>query len=128
MSKIILDASALIALIKNETGASIVEGLLGQVVMSSINVSEVASVLLESEMNSQEAQECLLPLISIIIPFDEEQAFYTAELRKHTKNQGLSLGDRACISLGIKMNLPVYTADRIWKNIRLDNVEINLIR
>ena len=128
MSKIILDASALLALIKNETGASIVEGLLGQVVMSSINVSEVASILLESEMNSQEAQECLLPLISIIIPFDEEQAFYTAELRKHTKNQGLSLGDRACISLGIKMNLPVYTADRIWKNIRLDNVEINLIR
>lgn len=128
MSKVILDASALLALLKNEPGADKVEPLLGQIVMSSINVSETASILLESEMNSQEVQECLLPLISEIVFFDEEQAFLAAELRKHTKNQGLSLGDRACISLGMKMNLPVYTADRVWKNLQLNNLEIKLIR
>ncbi len=128
MSKVILDASALLALLKNEPGADKVEPLLGQIVMSSINVSETASILLESEMNSQEVQECLLPLISEIISFDEEQAFLAAELRKHTKNQGLSLGDRACISLGMKMNLPVYTADRVWQNLQLNNLEIKLIR
>ena len=128
MSKFILDASALLALLKNEPGADKVEPLLGQIVMSSINVSETASILLESEMTAQEVQECLLPLISDIVPFDEEQAFKTAELRKHTKNHGLSLGDRACISLGIKMGLPVYTADKVWKKLQLDNLEIELIR
>ena len=128
MSKVILDASALLALLKNEPGADKVEPLLGQIVMSSINVSETASILLESEMNSQEVQECLLPLISEIVSFDAEQAFLAAELRKHTKNQGLSLGDRACISLGMKMNLPVYTADRVWQNLQLNNLEIKLIR
>ena len=40
MSKFILDASALLALLKNEPGADKVEPLLGQIVMSSINVSE----------------------------------------------------------------------------------------
>lgn len=128
MSKFILDASALLALLKNEPGADKVEPLLGQIVMSSINVSETASILLESEMTAQEVQECLLPLISDIVPFDEEQAFKTAELRKHTKNHGLSLGDRACISLGMKMCLPVYTADKVWKKLQLDNLEIELIR
>jgi len=128
MSKFILDASALLALLKNEPGADKVEPLLGQIVMSSINVSETASILLESEMTAQEVQECLLPLISDIVPFDEEQAFKTAELRKHTKKHGLSLGDRACISLGIKMGLPVYTADKVWQKLQLDNLEIELIR
>lgn len=128
MSKFILDASALLALLKNEPGADKVESLLGQIVMSSINVSETASILLESKMTFQEVQECLLPLISDIVPFDEEQAFKTAELRKHTKNHGLSLGDRACISLGIKMGLPVYTADKVWQKLQLDNLEIELIR
>ena len=128
MSKVILDASALVALVKNEAGADKVEPLLGHIVMSSVNVSETASILLQSEMTAQEVQECLLPLISEIVPFDEEQAFHTAELRKHTKKQGLSLGDRACISLGIKMNLPVYTADKIWQNLQLNNLDIKLIR
>jgi PIN domain nuclease of toxin-antitoxin system len=128
MNKVILDASALLALIKNEPGADKVEPLLGFIVMSSVNVSETASILLASEMSSQEAQDCLLPLISVIMPFDEEQAFYTAELRKHTKSKGLSLGDRACIALGIKMQLPVYTADSVWQDLQLDTVEIKLIR
>ena len=128
MSKFILDASALLALLKNEPGADKVEPLLGQIVMSSINVSETASILLESEMTAQEVQECLLPLISDIVPFDAEQAFKTAELRKHMKNHGLSLGDRACISLGMKMGLPVYTADKVWQKLQLDSLEIELIR
>ena len=96
--------------------------------MSSVNISETASILLESEMSFQEVQECLSPLISVIVPFDEEQAFYTAGLRKHTKSKGLSLGDRACIALGIKMKLPVYTADKIWQDLQLDDLEIKLIR
>ena len=128
MSKVIIDASALLALLKNEPGADKVESLLGKIIMSSINVSETASILLESEMTTQEVQECLSPLISEIVPFDEEQAFLAANLRKNTKKQGLSLGDRACISLGIKMNLPVYTADKIWQDLLLDNLEIKLIR
>jgi PIN domain nuclease of toxin-antitoxin system len=128
MNKVILDASALLALIKNESGADKVEPLLGLIVMSSVNVSETTAILLESEMSLKEAQDCLLPLISVMMPFDEEQAFQAAELKKKTKKQGLSLGDRACIALGIKMQLPVYTADRIWQELQLDTVEIKLIR
>ncbi len=128
MNKVILDASALLALIKNESGADKVEPLLGLIVMSSVNVSETTAILLESEMSLKEAQDCLLPLISVMMPFDEEQAFQAAELKKKTKKQGLSLGDRACIALGIKMQLPVYTADRIWQELQLDTFEIKLIR
>ena len=50
INKVVLDASALLALIKNEPGSDIVEKLIGNIVMSSVNVSEVAAVLLDSEM------------------------------------------------------------------------------
>lgn len=79
-------------------------------------------------MSAQAVQACLSPLISMIVPFNEEQAFYTAELRKHTQSQGLSLGDRACIALGMKMKLPVYTANKTWQDLQLDDLEVKLIR
>lgn len=127
-NNVILDSSALLALLKNEPGADIVESLLGTITMSSINVSEVATVLLNSEMTLQECQNTVLPFISEIVPYDEEQAFLTADLRRKTKSYGLSLGDRACIALGQKLQLPIYTADRIWGELKLENIDIRLIR
>ncbi len=96
--------------------------------MSSLNVSEVAAVLLNSDMTRSESQALILPFISDVIPFDEEQAFLAANLQKATRPYGLSLGDRACVTLAQKMKIPVYTADRIWDELKLENVEIKLIR
>ena len=124
----ILDASALLALIKQERGYQTVEELLGDIVMSSVNVSEVAAILLDSDMSVQECQSVVEPLVDTIIDFDTEQSFLAGDLRKYTKKLGLSLGDRACIALGIQMKLPVYTADKIWNNLDIDSVDIRLIR
>ena len=48
MSRVILSASSLLALLKKEEGFHKVEGLLGKIVMSSVNVSEAAAILLVS--------------------------------------------------------------------------------
>ena len=59
MNKVILDSSALLALIKNEEGSSVVEELLGSMIMSSINISEVASILLDSEMDTEQVSKAI---------------------------------------------------------------------
>lgn len=82
MNKVILDSSALLAFIKNEPGAQIVEKLVGNITMSSVNLSEVAATLLDSEMSLKECQECIEPFIEQIIPFDQKEAFSTADLKK----------------------------------------------
>ena len=128
MNKVILDSSALLALIKNEEGSPVVEELLGNIVMSSINVSEVASILLDSEMSVEQVSKAIEPFIDSIIAFDFEYSILCAALRRSTKHLGLSLGDRACISLGIKLGLPIYTADKIWAELKLENADIRLIR
>jgi|GEM_PF-6067016 len=85
MSKVVVDASALLALIKNESGAQVVEELLGNIIMSSVNVSEVASILLDSEMSTKEAEEVIEPFINSIVPFDFKQSIECASLKKITK-------------------------------------------
>ena len=128
MNKVILDASALLALIKNEPGADQVEKLLGLIVMSCVNVSEVATILFNNGMSIEDFKENILPLISTIISFNEEQAMMTASLQKKTKSKGLSLGDRACLALGIHLQVPIYTADKVWADLDLEGADIRLIR
>lgn len=128
MSKAILDASGLLALIKKESGAEIVEKLIGKIIMSSVNLSEVATILLDSDMSIEECEECINPFVETVVSFDKKLAFSTAILRKLTKYIGLSLGDRACLATAIQLGLPVYTADKAWAKLNTPNLKIHLIR
>ena len=62
-----------------------------------------------------------------MIGLDEDQACTTGALRAHTRTLGLSLGDRACLALGLKLGAPILTADRAWVELDLD-LEILQIR
>lgn len=96
--------------------------------MSTINMAEVLTALQRVEVQPKDAIVSICDFIQEIIPFDVEQAQYTAELQPYVRHKGLSLGDRACIALGQKLQAPVYTADKIWGELQLDNIVINIIR
>jgi PIN domain nuclease of toxin-antitoxin system len=55
------------------------------------------------------------------------QPLIAARLREKTKKYGLSLGDRACLSLAKLKSFPVLTADKIWAKLSV-GVEIKIIR
>lgn len=128
MSKsVILDASALIAFIYQEKGMEVVEEYLPHSKISTINLTETATFMIKQGLHAKEVNESLKDLSLTIIHFDESQAFLAARLVEKTANSGLSLGDRACLALGIQENLPVLTADKIWTSLSL-NIKIKLIR
>jgi len=127
-NRVILDASALLALIQEETGAEIIKPLLKFSVMSAVNVTETLSVLQRTNISPEEGLTLITDIVTTIVPFDLEQAEQVAKLHPLVQPQGLSLADRACIALGIKLQIPIYTADRIWDEIKLDNIDIRLIR
>ncbi|MDX1916709.1 MAG: type II toxin-antitoxin system VapC family toxin [Rickettsiaceae bacterium] len=124
----VVDASGLLALIRSEAGADIIEGLLGRIIMSSVNVSEVAHILMDLGMSKEICRETIEPFVYKVVEFDTDLAFLAASLKKSTKHKGLSFGDRACLALGIKLKSPVYTADRVWGELRIDNLDVRLIR
>ena len=129
MNKAVIDSSALIAFLKDESfSLNELESILSQGVISSVNACEVATVLARLGMPINTIDELINETIGAIISFDRELYLATAKLWEFTKAYGLSLGDRACIALGQKLQLPIYTADKIWRDLQLDNVEIELIR
>ncbi len=62
-----------------------------------------------------------------IVSFDADLAFEAAALEKQTRKVGLSLGDRACLALAVREELPAYTADRAWRRVE-SPADIRLIR
>lgn len=127
VSKVVLDASALLALLNQEPGHEQVEKHLSNSIISTVNVSETIATLLMLGIEEQELLNLISNIVPEVIPFDEKQAYLAALLRKETKQYGLSLGDRACLALAKIKNLPVMTADKIWGKLIID-VKINVIR
>jgi PIN domain nuclease of toxin-antitoxin system len=127
VSRVIYDSSTLLALINNEPGSSVVEKYLSSSTMSSVNVSEVVKVLLSKGMPLKSITEILSELIVQIIPFTEKQAYLCGTLFNDTKEFGLSLGDRACIGLGLMEKAPILTADKAWGKLKT-KAEIRVIR
>jgi PIN domain nuclease of toxin-antitoxin system len=123
----VLDASAALAVLKGEPGGGTVlsSGLAPQI--STVNLAEVYGRLIQLGMQGSPAWEAAHTIADEIVPFTQTQARLTAELFPRTRSLGLGLGDRACLALGIERKLPVLTADKAWKALRL-GVEIRVIR
>lgn len=127
-NKVVLDASALLALIQNEKGADVIKPLLKGAIMSTINVAEVLTTLQRVDILPKEAIAFITDIVQEIVSFDIEQAQYVAELQPYVRYKGLSLGDSACLALGQKLQVPIYTAYKIWSELQLGNITINQIR
>ena len=128
MSRVVLDASAVLVLLNNEPGADkLTPELLSDAICSTVNLAEVQTKLVSEGGHPDEAWEDTLSPIREAMPFSEEQARIAGSLVAQTRRLGLSLGDRACLALALVLKAPIYTADRTWRNLKL-GVRIHVIR
>lgn len=124
MNKKVLDSSAILAIIFQETGAEVVRPLLGNSLISSVNLAEVCTKLAEKNIFDKQTINDMQKLGLEIVDFNLEQAIKTAELRPLTKHLGLSLGDRSCLALAMLRNTTAVTADRDWNKLTMCPVEV----
>ena len=129
---VVLDSSAVLALVNSEPGAESVADALRDAVMSTVNWAEVVARVRGGATNGDGAgalelrfELCALGLR--LMEFSAEQADLAGELRRSTREFGLSLGDRACLALALERAEPVLTADRAWRRLSLE-AQIELIR
>lgn len=123
----ILDTSVVLAYLLREPGSNQAEALLGDAQVSAVNFCEAASKLMDFGHVPGLAWDRVIEMGLAVHPFDAESARIAASLRPISRPYGLSFADRACLALGIKLGLPVYTADRAWAKLRI-GVDIRLIR
>ena len=127
MSDVVLDASALIALLMGEPGNTVVKAAMPGPVISSVNLAETVAYMVDRGAPVDRVRSMVAEAPVETIAFDSELAFTAGALRAATRRFGLSLGDRACLALAQRLNLPVLTADRQWARVDI-GVEIRLIR
>jgi ribonuclease VapC len=127
VSSVVLDASALMAFLRQEPGWDRVAPVLGDSLISAVNLSEVIAKATDYGGTMVDVSHALTQLPVEVPPFTQEDAYLAASLRPVTRHLGLSLGDRACLALGLLEGLPVLTADQAWAEADVD-VEIVTIR
>lgn len=129
MTAVVLDASALLAMLRREPGGEAVRDVVARSRMSVVNFAEVVSHLIHRGVPGDEIDSLLARLQIQVRDADIELARAAGRLRGSTAGAGLSLGDRFCLALGKRDGLPVWTADRQWQAVAAKiGVEVILIR
>jgi ribonuclease VapC len=125
--QIVLDASALLAMLHDEPGGQGVADELETAAISSVNLSEVIQQSIRRNVEVATLKEDLEAIGLSIFPFNADDAEAAARLWPSTRNFGLSLGDRACLALAQRLSLPAVTADKTWNQLQI-GIAVRTIR
>ena len=133
MPSVVLDASALLAYLRDESGADVVaDAVATGAAISTVNLGEVLSRVADrggdpARVSRQMTDRGLLDGAIAVEPFTSADAIEVARLRPLTRDLGLSRGDRACLALAKRLNTPVLTADSAWSRFG-PHLEVRQIR
>ena len=128
MARIVFDASAVIALLRDEAGADMIASYAGDALLSAVNLQEVIKALLMRGFSLEVARAMIDALHLEIRPHTSEDAYSAAGLYAATKAHGRGLGDRTCMALAISEGLPALTTDQDWAKISIPGLTVTLAR
>ncbi len=126
MSSAVLDASALLAYLRDEPGAdAVADAIAGGASISTVNLGEVFSHVADrgadaADVAREMTDRGLLDGAIAVEQFTSADAVEVGRLRPLTREHGLSLGDRACLALARRLALPAVTADTAWSKLDLE--------
>jgi len=125
--QLVLDASALLAVLHREPGREWVAQHLQGSAISAVNWAEVLQRALVLGLDLAQTQAAVEALGVSVLPFTTEDAQTSARLWPGTRRLGLSLGDRACLALAQRLQLPVATTDRVWGQLDI-GIQVHVLR
>lgn len=114
---VVLDASALLAMLLGEPGDKVVQAAIPDSAMCTVNLSEVVGHLARCGSSEVDIRPILDPLPIGMVPFDNDLAYAAGLLLPRTRSARLSLGNRACLALARRSGSKVLTADRAGSTI-----------
>ncbi|MGA3071692.1 MAG: PIN domain-containing protein [Terracidiphilus sp.] len=133
MNRIVLDASAVLAMILNESSGERVYALLdalelgsdAEVFISSVNWCEILTRM-QRENLLLHGDDLSAVLAGVeLVPFGRTEAEVAAAYTHVSR--ALSLGDRACLALAKSKQATAWTTERLWCQFPVD-VPVELIR
>lgn len=124
---VVLDASALAALLFGEPGNDVVQAALSNASINAVNLAEVLIVLGRRGIEHRTAERIVGGLPIDVTPTDSLLVAEIARIAAETRAQGLSLGDCVCLATGRATGRRVLTADRAWAALDL-GIQMTVVR
>ena len=126
----VLDASALLALTLAEPGEErVMAVILAGARMTTANFAEVATRYVRAGASEAQVRALHDGLPVVLVPVDADLALRAALMSGATRAAGLSLGDRLCLALAQREQVPALTADRAWAGVADQvGVRVELLR
>jgi PIN domain nuclease of toxin-antitoxin system len=121
----VVDASVVLAWLQDEPGSDEAEGHLVAGIIGAANWSEV---LQKARQHGAEPGLVARLLVSFgleVADVTTEDGERAAELWQ--PGASVSLADRLCLALGLRLGLPVVTTDKAWRSL-LGGPEVTLVR
>ena len=115
---VLLDASAVLALLHDEQGAARVAELLPTAAISAVNLAEVLVVLERKGVPLADANRSVDALALDVLPAHDATARAAAGIATANPRRGLSLGDCFCLATARLAGRPAVTADRTWATLK----------
>lgn len=111
---VVLDASALLAFLQDETGGGEVEDALEaeEAICGAANWSEIAQTIVAAGRDWDLVRALLLSYDLVVEPVTATDAEVAARMWR--RGSGLSMADRLCLALAERLDLAVLTTDRDW--------------
>ncbi len=125
---VVLDSSAIMAVLLNEAGSAHVEPHLLGAHVSAVVLAEVVGINARSGQPEDQIRFVLDAMELQVHELSIDRAWQVGLMLPITRHLGLSFGDRACVALGIELQLPVMTGDRAWQKLVMPGLDIRMIR
>lgn len=124
----VLDSTALLAILFSEPGRERVIAVLNNSAISAVNVTEAANKLIHRGAQPHEAEEIIRALNLDIRDWTEAMAYQSGEFADFGRSHGISLGDRACLTLAKTLHATAITSDRDWRHLHGLGVKLLMFR
>lgn len=109
---IVLDSSAVLAVLLGERGADAVVVEFPDAVISAVTLTEILGKAERRGLDSEIAYQRILDFGIGVIPADSLHARMAAKMVHAPRRLDLSLGDRLCIALAVHLDCALLTSDR----------------
>jgi PIN domain nuclease of toxin-antitoxin system len=123
---VVIDSSALLALIKREPGFERVYDVIDDAVASPVILAETLGKAARFGRDTDATEAMLMGAGLRLSDVDINDIRLVARLHARP-GVSISLADRFCLALAMRLSLPVVTADRPWAGLGLP-IELRFIR
>jgi ribonuclease VapC len=122
----LLDSSAVLAWLQQEPGGERVGTLLEEGIVTAANWSEILQKARQHGADPQEVGLMLRSLGLEVIEITRDDGETAAAIWQ--EGTPLSLGDRLCLAVAVRLGVPVVTTDALWEKASIEGAQVELLR